>query len=220
MLSAVEALRSREPILLYDSSDREGETDIVVPAEGVTHEEIRLLREEAGGLVCVAVSPEAAERMGLPFARDVLEDYQEQVEYDDTSSFSLWVNHRETFTGITDKDRALTARKLAESVSDCRGEDYSFREEFSVPGHVPVLRAAENLLEDREGQTELSIALAEKAGITPAMLLCEMLDGETGEALSREDAVEFAERRGLPFVEGKDVSQGSPASLRAAESSS
>lgn len=212
MLEAEEALRRGEPILLYDASDREGETDIVVPAESATYEDIRFLRREAGGLVCVAIPPESADAMDLPFARDVLSDYDEDVPYDDSSSFSIWVNHRDTFTGITDRDRALTARKLAESVKGSLNGGYDFEEEFRAPGHVPVLRAAEGLTETRRGQTELSVELAQRAGVTPAMLLCEMLDNSTGEALSRSDAEEFAEEHGLAFVEGSDVIRDSPES--------
>ncbi|MEM0329814.1 MAG: 3,4-dihydroxy-2-butanone-4-phosphate synthase, partial [Archaeoglobaceae archaeon] len=54
-------------------------------------------------------------------------------------------------------------------------------------------------------QTKVSVALAEMAGIAPAVAICEMLDSETGKALSKEKAMEFAEERNIPFVEGKDV---------------
>lgn len=216
MLKALEALRRGDPILLFDASDREGETDIVIPAEAATFRDIEFLRREAGGLVCVAIPPESADAMDLPFARDVLDEFDGDVPYDDSSSFSVWVNHRDTFTGITDRDRALTARKLAESVTGSLNGGYDFRKEFRAPGHVPVLRAAEGLSGSRRGQTELSIELALCAGVTPAMLLCEMLDGETGHALSKEDARDFAEERGIPFVEGSDVIRDCRESRRAA----
>jgi len=209
LLEAVEATRRGEPFLLFDADDREGETDIVVPAHSVSYEDIRFMREEAGGLVCVAISPEAADELGLPFARDVLSEFDEDVDYDDTSSFSVWVNHKDAFTGITDRDRALTASKISEAVESALNGGFEFREAFSVPGHVPVLRGAEGLSASRQGQTELSLEIAEAAGVTPAMIVCEMLDGETGYALSKEDAVAFAEEHGLPFVEGSDVVRSS-----------
>ena len=68
-----------------------------------------------------------------------------------------------------------------------------------------LFRSAEGLLTRRRGQTELSVALAEIAGITPAITICEMLDDESGNALSKEDAKAYARRHGLVFVEGEDV---------------
>ncbi|MFA5212980.1 MAG: 3,4-dihydroxy-2-butanone-4-phosphate synthase, partial [Methanoregula sp.] len=68
-----------------------------------------------------------------------------------------------------------------------------------------LLRAAAGLLDQRHGQTELSIAMAEMAGITPAVTICEMLDDESGYALSKSDAKQYALRNGLVFVEGSEV---------------
>ncbi|MBS1263331.1 MAG: 3,4-dihydroxy-2-butanone 4-phosphate synthase [Methanonatronarchaeales archaeon] len=212
LLRAVEDLREGRPVLLFDAADREGETDMVIPAEAATYEDVRLMREAAGGLICVAIHPDSAESLGLPFARDLLDGFEEHVTYDGATSFSVWVNHRDTFTGITDRDRALTARKVAESVRDAsNGGAGEFRSEFSVPGHVPLLIGAKGLLDARQGQTELSLELARMASITPAMVLCEMLDGETGNALSEEGAREFAERSGISFVEGSQVTNRSVA---------
>jgi 3,4-dihydroxy 2-butanone 4-phosphate synthase len=116
------------------------------------------------------------------------------------------VNHRKTFTGITDNDRSLTITKLAEITKQAmNGNHVNFGAEFRSPGHMPLLRAAPNLLNDRRGQTELSIVLARAAGITPAMVMCEMLDGQTGKALKKQDAMEYGRKHGLVFVEGKDV---------------
>ncbi len=72
---------------------------------------------------------------------------------------------------------------------------------------MALLRAADRLLDERRGgQTELSIALAGMADITPpAVTICEMLDDETGFALSKEGAMEYARKHGLVFVEGKQV---------------
>jgi len=66
------------------------------------------MRNDAGGLICVAVADSVADAFGLPFLADALDHpaVNDDPEYDDRSSFSLPVNHRETFTGITDEDRA------------------------------------------------------------------------------------------------------------------
>ncbi|MCU0629782.1 MAG: 3,4-dihydroxy-2-butanone-4-phosphate synthase [Methanoregulaceae archaeon] len=187
---ALAALRDGKFILLYDFDDREGES-----------------------LICTAVHPVAAIRLGLPFASDALRaiavaEREGDIPYDrkNHSSFSLWVNHRDTFTGITDRDRALTVNAIAEQVKQAlNGGGLSFHEVFRTPGHMALLRAAEGLLDRRKGQTELSIAMAEMAGITPAITICEMLDDESGNALSKADAKLYAMKHGLEFVEGPEV---------------
>jgi len=215
---ALRQFRKGKPVLIYDFDDREGETDIAIPAIAVTPKDVAMMRIDGGGLICVAIHPVAAEKLGLPFMHDVLRVASEKmpelvkvsdfdIKYDSRSSFSLWVNHRNTFTGITDRDRALTIRRIGEVVDYVmlNGKRFDFGSEFRSPGHVALLRAADGLVYNRVGQTELSVALAEMAGIAPAVAICEMLDAESGKALSKKRAKEYAEEKGIPFVEGKDV---------------
>ncbi len=70
---------------------------------------------------------------------------------------------------------------------------------------MALLRAAEGLLDKRKGQTELSIALAHMAGVTPAMVVCEMLDNYNGKALSKEKAKEYGKDNRLVFLEGQEI---------------
>ncbi|MDI6860162.1 MAG: 3,4-dihydroxy-2-butanone-4-phosphate synthase, partial [Methanocellales archaeon] len=187
----------------------------IMPAHAVTPKHVALMRRDAGGLICVAIHPLAAQRLGLPFMSDLLKHANELAEvvekpgdipYDISSSFSLWVNHRNTFTGITDIDRALTINEISKAVqSSLNGAPVDFGKEFRSPGHVPLLRAADDMLSERKGQTELSIALAELANITPAMVMCEMLDENTGKALSKRDAKLYAKNHDLVFLEGSEI---------------
>jgi len=210
---AIKSLAQGEFILLYDFDNRERETDFAIRADAVTPAHIRQMRKDGGGLICTAVHPEAAKRLGLPFAHDLLKncgvvERDGEIPYDrkNHSSFSIWVNHRDTYTGITDRDRALTITAVANQVKkSLNGGGTSFADQFRTPGHVALLRAAEGLLDQRCGQTELSIALADLAGITPAVTICEMLDDETGFALSKEDALQYAKDHGLVFLEGREV---------------
>jgi 3,4-dihydroxy 2-butanone 4-phosphate synthase len=126
-----------------------------------------------------------------------------ELGYDERSSFSLTVNHRDTRTGITDEDRALTILSLAEAAADPRAVD--FPETFRSPGHVHLLRAAEGLLEERQGHTELGVALAAAADVPPAAVVCEMLDDETGQAKPPAVAAEYAGENGLVYIEGSDI---------------
>ncbi len=85
------------------------------------------------------------------------------------------------------------------------GKSCDFHTEFRTPGHVSILKAADGLLDERRGQTELSVVLALLAGISPAMVICEMLDTESGAALSKSDAITFASERDTVFIEGKEI---------------
>ncbi|MBV0925364.1 3,4-dihydroxy-2-butanone-4-phosphate synthase [Halomicroarcula limicola] len=200
---AVAAFARGDPVLVHDAADREGETDVIYPAGAVDSAAVAHMRNDAGGLVCVALSDAVADALDLPFMREVVDHptaADHELGYDERSSFSLTVNHRDTFTGITDEDRALTIRELAATAAD--PDAAAFAEAFRSPGHVHLLRAAPNLLDDREGHTELGIALAAAADQPPAAVVCEMLDDETGEALPPAAARAYAEREGLVYVEG------------------
>jgi 3,4-dihydroxy 2-butanone 4-phosphate synthase len=204
--AAIAAFRAGEPVLIHDAADREGETDLVYPAEGITPEAVARMRNDAGGLVCTALSYDVAETFELPFMQAVIDHdtaADHDLAYDERSSFSLTVNHRETFTGITDEDRALTITELARAAA--APEAVEFAEEFRAPGHVHLLKAAPNLLADRLGHTELGIALAEAADTAPAVVVCEMLDDETGKALPPAAAQAYGERTGIPYVEGSEI---------------
>ncbi|QSG14144.1 3,4-dihydroxy-2-butanone-4-phosphate synthase [Halapricum desulfuricans] len=203
---AIAALREGEPVLVHDAADREGETDLIYPAGAVDPGAVARMRNDAGGLICVALSDGVAEAFDLPFSQDLIDHptaADHELGYDERSSFSLTVNHRDTYTGITDEDRALTITELAAAAG--APEEFDFAGNFRSPGHVHLLRAAPNLLADREGHTELGLALAAAADLPPAVVVCEMLDDGTGRALSPADAREYAAEHDLVYVEGRDV---------------
>jgi len=208
--AAIDAFADGQPVLIHDFADREGETDIVYPATAVDSNAVGRLRNDAGGLVCVALSDSVSNAFGLPFLQELVDHpaaADHELAYDERSSFSLTVNHRETFTGITDEDRALTISELGTAAAtvavDASYDESDFAAAFRTPGHVHLLRAAPELLADREGHTELGIALAAAAGQPPAVVVCEMLDDETGGARSPADAEAYADRHGLVYVEGE-----------------
>jgi len=218
ILHALQELKEGRPILVYDSEGREEETDIVVPADFATPELVRMLRSDGGGLLCLAIHPEIANKLGIPFLTDVWKDaiskypvfeevWPNDIPYDEKSSFSITINHRDTFTGITDNDRSLTITELARLGENILKNEYmvgDFGREFRSPGHVILLRAAEGLLKNRKGHTELSVALMEMAGLTPMTAICEML-GSDGNSLRIADSKEYAKRNGLAFIEGKEA---------------
>ncbi|MFB6297428.1 MAG: 3,4-dihydroxy-2-butanone-4-phosphate synthase [Salinirussus sp.] len=204
--AAERAFREGRPVAIHDAADREGETDLVYPAGAVTPAEVARMRNDAGGLICVPVGDAVATQFDLPFLREEVDHPVAggyDLAYDERSSFSLPVNHRETRTGITDRDRSRTIRALAAAAADPDGTD--FAAEFRTPGHVPILRAAPELLAERRGHTEFAVALAAAADRAPAAVVCEMLDDETGEAMRPADAREYALEQGIPYVEGSTL---------------
>lgn len=222
LAEAAARLREGEPVLVYDGDEREGETDLFFAAHRMRPEDVRALRREAGGLVFLAVDAGVARRFGLPFLQDLLAEAAPRhavlralesgaLPYDARSSFSLTLNHRDTYTGITDKDRALTIRRFAELAAQTEGlaaeqAQAALGREFRAPGHVALCVASEPLLEARRGHTELGVALARMAGIPGVLAGAEMLGDEV--ALPRRDARAWADKRRTVLLDGAEVLDG------------
>ncbi len=212
---ASEELRKGRFILLHDANDRENEIDLVIAAEFVKPESVARMRKDAGGLLCVAVDKQIAEKLSLPFMADVLRFSQEKfpvlkdieandIPYDEKSAFSVSINHRKTFTGISDIDRALT---ISEFGKFCRklpsNPVQEFGKNFRSPGHVHLLISSG--LKNREGHTELSTALLEISGLTPVVAICEMLDERTHKSLTKEKARAYAKKNKQVFLDANEI---------------
>ena len=124
--------------------------------------------------------------------------------YGDHPTFSIHINHKQTFTGITDRDRALTIKEMA-NLYDSDDPKADFISSFKTPGHVPLLLASNGLLNVRTGHTEMSIYLAKLAKLYPITAICEMMDSQTYSALSVEKAEKYAKENAIPFVDGKEL---------------
>jgi 3,4-dihydroxy 2-butanone 4-phosphate synthase len=87
------------------------------------------------------------------------------------------------------------------------GEDCQqiFASEFKAPGHVHLLLESQGSLAERCGHTELSVYLCRLAGLAPAAVICEMLDGKTHNALSVEDARDYAQTHSTPLLDGQQL---------------
>lgn len=217
---AVDNLRNGKFILIYDDDGREGETDLVMASEFVDPNSIRTMRKDGGGLIFIMVSNELANKLKLPFLADLYSEIDEKypilkelipndIPYDTKSSFSLYINHRGTFTGITDIDRSLTMTKFAELMKKIDKVNNGvatkmFGKEFRSPGHVPICVAAKDLLNERIGHTELVISMLKMAGLSPVGSGCEIM-GDNGKALSKEKAKQYAIQNELVFLEGKKI---------------
>jgi len=211
------ALKAGRFVLVHDDKSRENEIDMVVAAEHVKPQHIATMRNDAGGLVCLAIANEITSKLGLVYMHDMIAGMgkvnpiftkltEGKAAYGDKPSFSIAVNHRSTYTGITDTDRALTISKMAEicKTIDSGGVE-KFAQDFRAPGHVPILIASKRLLHDRMGHTELCVYLAKLAGIIPAVTICEMMDSNTHKALSIKTAQEYADKFNIPLIDASEL---------------
>lgn len=222
VMQALTALRDGRFVLVYDADGREEETDMVIASEFVTSAAVRAMRRDAGGLVCTTADPRIRESLGLPFLTEIFSGMSERypvmkgltpndIPYDVKSAFGITINHRKTFTGITDDDRSLTIKEFSELArSAIRQEDgwgkREFGKNFRAPGHVHLLNTTDRILETRFGHTELSTALVTMAGLVPSATVCEMM-GDDGKALPKAAAKEYAEANGLVFLDGAEIIQ-------------
>ena len=213
-------LQNGKFVLVYDDDDREGEADIVMASEFVSPASIRTMRKDGGGLIFLMTSNEIADKLKLPFLADLFsgvgnkypvlkELIPNDIPYDSKSSFSLYINHRGTFTGITDIDRSLTMNKFADLAKKIENIDDGaatkmFGKEFRSPGHIPICVASKNLLNERVGHTELVVSLLNMADVTPVGSGCEIM-GDTGRALSKTKAKKYADENGFVFLEGEEI---------------
>lgn len=214
---AIQALRSSHFVLIHDDKGRENEIDMVIAGEKISPEHIAVMRKDGGGLICLAISHEFALKLGLTFMQNILQAVSSinpvfakltsgKSPYGDDPSFSIAINHRDTYTGITDFDRALTISKMSEICKRIdTGGINEFANNFRAPGHVPILIASKKLLQDRTGHTELCIYLAQLANLTAAVVICEMLDNETHRALSITKAKTYSTKYQIPLLEADEL---------------
>ncbi|MDG6225287.1 MAG: 3,4-dihydroxy-2-butanone-4-phosphate synthase [Candidatus Thermoplasmatota archaeon] len=217
---AIESLKDGSFALVYDADGREEECDFFLAAEFCKSEHIRTMRKEGGGLIFLMVRPDIRDKLGLPFLQDLYPGMNhrypvidtlipDDIPYDTKSSFSISINHRRTFTGITDNDRALTVQDFALTAMETADLDYAdaiqlFGERFRTPGHVPICLGSDRILENRFGHTELSCALSTMAGLSGVTVGCEIM-GDNGRAMPKASVMEYARQNGIPFLEGKQI---------------
>jgi 3,4-dihydroxy 2-butanone 4-phosphate synthase len=216
---AIEDIKKGKIVLVYDFDYREKETDMTIASEFVTHETIREMRKNAGGLVCTTTPYDVAKALGLPFMSDIYWDdvakypilkgmAPTDIPYDNTkSSFGVTINHRKTYTGITDCDRALTISEYAKTIfEDKPAEEIiaDISKNFRAPGHVHLLNTTENILTERKGHTELTTALMIMAGVRPSATICEMM-GDDGHSETKKNTMRYAKNNGLTFVTGDEI---------------
>jgi 3,4-dihydroxy 2-butanone 4-phosphate synthase/GTP cyclohydrolase II len=181
---AVAAIRQGEIVIVVDAEDRENEGDFVCAADKASTEIVNFMIRHGRGQVCMPILPDVARRLDLPM----------MVDANSTplgTAFTVPVDHRSARTGITAAERATAIAAILDPRSAAT--------DFVRPGHLFPLVAKEGGVLRRAGHTEAAVDLARMAGLSPAGVLCEILD-DTGNRADRDTLFALAAEHGLKII--------------------
>jgi 3,4-dihydroxy 2-butanone 4-phosphate synthase/GTP cyclohydrolase II len=184
---AIDDIRQGKLVLVADDEDRESEGDLIGAAERVTPAMVNFLAKFGRGLVCLTLTPERTDELGLPQMTEQNSDAYE-------TAFTISIDAAKRFgvsTGISAADRARTIQVAIDPATEAQ--------DLRRPGHVFPLRARPGGVLQRVGHTEASVDLARLAGLYPAGVICEVL-AEDGTMMRRPQLERFAGEHGLTFV--------------------
>lgn len=181
---ALEDLKNGKIILVADDEDRENEGDMICAAEFATTENVNFMATHAKGLICMPMSEEICRRLQFP---QMVTDNTDNHE----TAFTVSVDYVETTTGISAKERGLTARKCV--------EDSVKPQDFRRPGHMFPLMAKKNGVLERNGHTEATVDLMKLAGLKQCGLCCEIMKDD-GTMMRMDELKELAQKYQLKFI--------------------
>jgi 3,4-dihydroxy 2-butanone 4-phosphate synthase/GTP cyclohydrolase II len=182
---AIEAIRQGELVIVVDDEDRENEGDVVLAAERVTPEKINFMAKYARGLICLAMTPERLDELDLDLMVSRNTSKHE-------TNFTVSVDARDgVTTGISAYDRARTVQVMINP--ETRPDD------LVQPGHIFPLRAKPGGVLRRAGHTEAGVDLTRLAGLSPAAVICEIMNDD-GTMARVSDLVRFAETHQLLMI--------------------
>ena len=190
---AINELRAGRTIVVVDDKERENEGDLMMAAEAVTPEAINFMATHGRGLICLAMTGERIDELGL----DPMSPKNDALG-GTAFTVSIDVKNRGVTTGISAHDRAQTIRAAIESGSS--------REDFAMPGHVFPLRARAGGVLERRGHTEAAVDLASLAGFCPAGVICEIVNDD-GTMARVPDLIQFCRRHNLLMITVADLAR-------------
>jgi 3,4-dihydroxy 2-butanone 4-phosphate synthase/GTP cyclohydrolase II len=187
---AVSAIQDGDLVIVVDDEDRENEGDFICAAEKITPDLVNFMTKRGRGLLCTAITPERAEELDL----DLMVD-SNTATY--STPFTVSVDYKKnTTTGISASDRALTIQALA----DPEASPY----DFARPGHIFPLRARSGGVLRRAGHTEAAVDLARMAGLEPVGALVEIMNDD-GTMARVPELKQLADDLDVPFITIQDL---------------
>ena len=184
---AIEDVRDGKFVIVADDEDRENEGDLICAAQLITPAMVNFMIKRAGGLVCLALTGDRVDALGLaPMSETNLDDYRTAytVSVDASPRFGVT-------TGISAPDRATTIRVAVDPAA--------VPSDLRHGGHIFPLRARDGGVLQRVGHTETAVDLARLAGLLPAGVICEVLN-EDGSTAKRSQLESFADEHGITFI--------------------
>ncbi len=187
---AIARLKAGKMIALLDDEHRENEGDLVIAADYATPEAINFMARFGRGLICLSMAEQLIDKLNLPM---MTSNNKSPFGTAFTVSIEAAVG---VSTGISAKDRAHT---IAVAIHpDSKAQD------VITPGHIFPLKACTNGVLERTGQTEGSVDLMKLAGLTPAAVICEIINDD-GTMSRRDDLVTFSKQHNIPMVTIRDL---------------
>jgi 3,4-dihydroxy 2-butanone 4-phosphate synthase/GTP cyclohydrolase II len=187
---AIEDIKNGKLVIVVDDEDRENEGDLVIAAENVTSEIVNFMISKAKGLLCAPIGFERAKNLKLNLMTDNNTEKQ-------GTKFTVSVDAiKNTSTGISANDRAITINRLA--------DENFVATDFAKPGHIFPLIAEKGGVLKRAGHTEAAVDLAKLAGLKPAGAICEIIKDD-GEMARLDDLFLFAEKYDLKIITIQDL---------------
>ncbi len=192
---AFNTLSQGKMILLIDDDDRENEGDLVIAAEYADTAAINFMAQYGRGLICLSMTPQQVRKLQLPMMTPHNQNNSGQANLSTPFTHSIEAKVGVT-TGISAADRART---VAAAISE-----NSTHHDISSPGHIFPLRAHPHGVLGRAGHTEASVDLARLAKLTPAAVICEVMNKDG--SMAREKALKaFANKHHLPIVHIREL---------------
>jgi len=187
---AIAEIRRGRTIIVVDDEDRENEGDFVCAAEFVDAQVINFLATNGRGIICAPLTAQRAEELGL----DLMVDSNTSLH---ETPFTISVDYTHgTSTGVSASDRAATVRALASPSTKPA--------DLARPGHIFPLRAMDGGVLRRTGHTEAVVDLCKLAGITPAGVLCEIMNEDGGMARV-PDLLTIAKKFSMAIITVRDL---------------
>src|SRR4029077_5555463 len=187
---ALEEIRAGRMVVVCDDENRENEGDLTLAAQFATPEAINFMAKEGRGLVCLSLTPERCEELGLELMAAKNESSFE-------TPFTVSIEAREgVTTGISAHDRARTIQVAIDPATDPR--------DLVQPGPIFPLKSRSGGVLERTGQTEAAVDMARLAGLNPAGVICEVMNDD-GTMARVGDLAGYCERHGLKMITIADL---------------
>jgi 3,4-dihydroxy-2-butanone 4-phosphate synthase len=186
---AIQELKNKNPIIIFDK-ENENEGDLIFPSEIITEDILTFMLNECKGVICVTLEKSILDNFEIPIIK------KRGCSITGQTNFALPVDHVDSETGISSKDRKMIIDELlSEKIN---------KNNLVIPGHQNLLKISEKGLLERQGHTESSSELIELAGYKRSATICEIIDN-CGVPMREKSILEFGKKHNIKVVLLSDI---------------